>query len=345
MGLQLGLSLGYSGAQLRIPFDLVRKADRMGFEAVWTSEAWGSDAVTPLAWVGALTQRIKLGTAILQMPARSPAATAMTAMTLDALSGGRFLCGLGASGPQVAEGWHGQAYGSILRRTREYVSILRRIFARQEPLEYQGEYYQIPYRGEDATGLGKPLESILHGRPDLPIYLAAIGPRNVELAAEIADGWLPIFFSPRHYDQVFRPHVESGLARRDPRLRPHLEIAPTVIVSVGHDLEACRNRVRPTLALYIGGMGAPGKNFYFNLACRYGYQESAVRIQRSFLSGQKKEAAAAVPDSLIDEVALCGPPDRIRESLEIWLQSPATMINLGFSDAQSVLAIARLVLE
>ncbi len=344
MALKLGINIGYSGSRLQIPFDLIREADRQGVDALWTAEAWGSDAVTPLAWAGALTRQIKLGTAIMQMPARTPANTAMTAMTLDALSGGRFLCGLGASGPQVVEGWHGLRYGSILKRTREYVAILRRIFARQELLEHQGEYYQIPYRGEGSSGLGEPLRSILHARSDLPIYLAAIGPKNVELAAEIADGWLPIFFSPAHYDKVFRPAVEAGSARRDASLKAPLEIAPTAMAAVGDDVDSCRDRIRPTLALYIGGMGAPGRNFYFNLASRYGYQEEATQIQKLFLSGRKKEAAAAVPDSLVDAVALCGPSARIRERLQIWKDSPVTMLNMGFSDPASMLAVASLVM-
>ena len=344
MALKLGINIGYSGARLQIPFDLIQEADRRRVDALWTAEAWGSDAVTPLAWAGALTQQIQLGTAIMQMPARTPANTAMTAMTLDALSGGRFLCGLGASGPQVVEGWHGLRYGSILKRTREYVSILRKIFAREETLEHQGETYQIPYRGQGSSGLGKPLRSILHARPDLPIYLAAIGPKNVDLAAEIADGWLPIFFSPSHYEEVFRPAVDAGLARRSTRLNPSLEIVPTAMAAVGDDVDACRDRVRPTLALYIGGMGAPGRNFYFNLAVRYGYQDEAVQIQELFLAGKKKQAAATVPDSLVDEVALCGPVERIRDGLQIWKQSPVTMLNLGFSDPASMLAVASLVL-
>ncbi len=198
--MRLGLMLGFAGRKIDLPMDLIREAERLGFYAVWTAEAWGSDAITPLAWIGAQTERIHLGTAIMQMPARTPAMTAMTAMTLDQLSGGRFLLGLGLSGPQVVEGWHGQPYSQPLTRTREYISILRQIFARKGRLTHEGKLYQIPYQGADATGLGKPLKTILHGRADLPIYLAAIGPKNVALAAEIADGWLPIFFAPEHYD-------------------------------------------------------------------------------------------------------------------------------------------------
>ena len=210
--MRLGINFGYSGAQLKLPFDLIQEADRQGVYAVWTAEAWGSDAVTPLAWIGAQTEQIRLGTAIMQIPARTPTMTAMTAMTLDQLSDGRFMLGLGVSGPQVVEGWHGVAYGKPLGRTREIVQIVRSVFERAEPLSHTGAHYQIPYQGSGATGLGKPLKSILHGRADIPIYLAAIGPKNVQLAAEIADGWLPILFAPRHYDAVFRPHVDAGFA-------------------------------------------------------------------------------------------------------------------------------------
>src|SRR5262245_29323898 len=211
--MRLGLMLGYSGDRISLPIDLIQAADRMGVHAIWTAEAYGSDCVTPLAWIGALTERIHLGTAIMQMHARTPAMTAMTAMTLDQLSGGRFLLGLGLSGPQVVEGWHGLPYGKPLGRTREYVGIVRTIFRREQPLAHGGAHYQIPYHGPDASGLGKPLKSIIHGRPDLPIYLAAIGPKNVELAAEIADGWLPVFFSPRHYDAVYQPQIAAGFAK------------------------------------------------------------------------------------------------------------------------------------
>ena len=205
--MRLGLNTGYAGATITLPIELIRAADRLGYYAVWTAEAYGSDAVSPLAWIGAQTERIHLGTAILQMAARSPA---MTAMTLDQLSGGRMLLGLGVSGPQVVEGWHGVGYTRPLTRTREYIQIVRRILAREEPLTFEGEFYQLPYRGPGASGLGKPLKSILHGRPDLPIYLAAIGPHNVQLAAELADGWLPIFFAPQFYHETFAEAVAAG---------------------------------------------------------------------------------------------------------------------------------------
>lgn len=303
--MRLGLMLGYSGSTVQLPLEMIQEADRLGYYAVWTAEAYGSDAVTPLAWIGALTQQIRLGTAIMQMPGRTPANTAMTAMTLDQLSGGRMLLGLGLSGPQVVEGWHGLPYSKPLARTREYVEIVRKILARQEPLVHDGQHYQIPYRGDDATGLGKPLKSILHGRPDLPIYLAAIGPQNVALAAEIADGWLPIFFSPGHYASAYQEAVEAGLARAGKSL-DSFDIAPTVAVVIDDDVETAWNSVRPMLALYIGGMGAKGRNFYYDLACRYGFEAAAERIQALYLAGERGQAMMAVPSALIDEVALCG---------------------------------------
>ncbi|MFO7631487.1 MAG: LLM class flavin-dependent oxidoreductase, partial [Caldilinea sp.] len=236
--MRLGLMVGYSGSTISLPMEMIKEADRLGYYAVWTAEAYGSDAVVPLAWIGAHTQRIKLGTAILQMPARTPANTAMTAMTLDQLSGGRMLLGLGLSGPQVVEGWHGVAYGKPLGKTREYVSIVRAIFARESPLVHDGDHYQIPYQGADATGLGKPLKSILHGRRDLPIYLAAIGPKNVELAAEIADGWLPIIFSPAHYARAYQAQVEAGFAKAGNRKSlASFDIAPSVPVVLGDDVD------------------------------------------------------------------------------------------------------------
>ncbi len=331
--MRLGLNIGYSGARIELPLELIQEADRLGYHSVWTAEAYGSDAVTPLAWIGALTQRIKLGSAIMQMPARTPAMTAMTAITLDQLSGGRFLLGLGLSGPQVVEGWHGRAYGKPLALTREYVTILRQIFQRQAPLVHDGEHYQIPYRGEDATGLGLPLKSILHGRADMPIYLAAIGPKNVALSAEIADGWLPMFFSPAHYDAVFAPSVAAGRARRDGNARwADFDIAPTVTVVLEDDLEAAYNQLKPLLALYIGGMGAKGKNFYFDLACRYGFEAAADEIQAHYLAGRRGEAVMAVPDSLVDAVALVGPKARIRDRLARWRESPATTLNITAFD-------------
>ncbi len=332
--MRLGLMTGYSGAHFHLPMDIIQEADRLGYYAVWTSEAYGSDAVTPLAWIGALTQNIRLGTAIMQMPGRTPANTAMTAMTLDQLSGGRMLLGLGLSGPQVVEGWHGEAYGKPLGKTREYVSIIRQIFVREGTLHHDGTHYQIPYQGADATGLGKPLKSILHGRADLPIYLAAIGPKNVALTAEIADGWLPMFFSPNHFEAIYREHLDAGFARAGDG--KSLDIAPTVTVILDNDLEAAWNRLKPMLALYMGGMGAKSKNFYYDLAVRYGFEAAAEAVQEHYLAGNKGEAIMAVPDELVDEVALCGSKARIKDRLQQWRNSPITTLNITAFDIETV---------
>jgi F420-dependent oxidoreductase-like protein len=343
--MRLGLNVGYSGSRLDLPMDMILEADRLGYYAVWTAEAYGSDSVTPLAWIGARTQDIHLGTAVMQMPARTPANTAMTAMTLDQLSGGRMLLGLGLSGPQVVEGWHGVAYGKPLGKTREYVAIVRAILAREEPLVHSGEHYEIPYRGADATGLGKPLKSIIHGRRDLPIYLASIGPKNVTLTAEIADGWLPIFFSPNFYDSAYRDNIEEGFRiAGGGKSYDRFDIAPTVSVVVDDDLETAWNQIKPMLALYIGGMGAKGKNFYYDLACRYGFEAAAETIQNAYLAGDRGTAVAAVPDELVDEVALCGPRDRIRDRLQMWADSPITTLNITAFDVDTIRMMAELVL-
>jgi F420-dependent oxidoreductase-like protein len=338
--MRLGLNLGYWGAGAADRVALAQEAERLGFDSVWTAEAYGSDAVTPLTWVGARTSRIKLGTGIMQMPARTPAMTAMTAATLDLLSGGRVLLGLGLSGPQVVEGWHGQPYGKPLTRTREYVEIVRRIWAREAPLDYQGEEYQIPIAG--GTGLGKPLKLIVHPlRPRIPIYLAAIGPKNIELAGEIADGWLPVFFSPAK-EQAYLQPLQDGLARR--QATEPFDIAPTVTIVLGDDAQACRDFVKPMLALYVGGMGARGRNFYNDLVCRYGYEAAARAIQDLYLDGRKHEAAAAVPDALVDEVALCGPKERIAELLGPWKASRATTLICGTIQPEALRIMAELVL-
>jgi len=343
--MRLGLNIGYSGAKMEIPWDLVVEAENLGIDIVWSAEAYGSDAITPLAWIGAKTTKIKLGTAIMQMPARTPAMTAMTAITLDQLSGGRAVLGLGVSGPQVVEGWHGVAYGKPLQKTREYVDIVKTILNRQERLSFYGKNYQIPYQGEDATGLGKPLKSIIHGRADLPIYLAAIGPKNVSLAAEIADGWLPIFFSPENYTRVFQESVEAGFAKAGSgKSINDFDIAPSVSVVVGDDLEACRNAVKPLLALYIGGMGAKGKNFYYDLACRYGYEEAADKIQEHYLAGDKINAIIAVPDQLVDDVALCGTKERIKDRLSLWKETDIKTLNMMVYDIEGLRTMAELTL-
>jgi F420-dependent oxidoreductase-like protein len=338
--MKLAVHLSYSGAQVAIDMDRVLEAERLGFDSIWTAEAYGSDAVVPASWIAARTSRIHVGTAIMQIPGRTPAMAAMTAMTLDALSGGRFRMGLGVSGPQVVEGWHGQPFGKPIAKTREYVAIVRAVLRREKPVEYRGHYYQVPYGGPDATGLGKPLKSIVHGRADLPIYLAAIGPKNVALAAEIADGWIPIFFSP-HRMKMYREWLDEGFRISGPK--PRFDIMPSAAVVVGADVDACRAVIKPRLALYVGGMGARGQNFYNQLAQRYGYEDAARRIQDLFLSGQKKEAEAAVPDALVDEVALCGPRDRIRERLAAWKEAGVTTLMIG-GDATAMRTVAELAL-
>jgi F420-dependent oxidoreductase-like protein len=336
--------IGYASGKVDLPVELIQEADRLGVYAVWTAEAYGSDAVTPLAWLGALTQQIKLGTAIMQMPGRTPANAAMTAMTLNQLSGGRFLMGLGLSGPQVVEGWHGVSYARPLTRTREYVEIVRTIFRRKERLSYDGKVYQIPYTGPGATGLGKPLKSTLRPEPDIPIYLAAIGPQNVELAAEIADGWLPIFFSPEKYAETYQLHLEAGFAKAGGGKGLHnFDIAPTVSVVIDDSLDVCYNALRPMLALYIGGMGAKGKNFYNDLAARYGYEAEAHEIQELYLSGRQFEAMSKVPAGLIDEVALVGPKARIKERLPLWLNSPITTLNMTVFDVSTLRTMVELL--
>jgi F420-dependent oxidoreductase-like protein len=318
--MRLGITIGMiRDATPQLEMDLVLEAERLGYDAVWCGESYGTDAVTPIAWVLARTTRIKAGTGIMQMPARTPACAAMTAMTLQALSGNRFLCGVGPSGPQVVEGWHGMPYGKPLARTREYIGIIRQILARERPLEHRGEHYTIPYDGPDATGLGKPLRSIVHGDPAATkFYTASIMPKGLSLAGEIADGTLPIFMSPEAADAVAGPVLE-GMAKagRGQDLRG-FDIAPYTKIRLGPDLQACRDSAKPELALYIGGMGARGKNFYNDYARRLGYEEAALRIQDLFLDGQKREAAAAVPDRLVDEIALVGPADRIRDRLQAW---------------------------
>ena len=340
--MKLGLLVGAAGPRLNI--DFILEAEKLGYDSVWTGEAYGSDAVTPLAWIGSRTSKIKLGAAILQMPARTPAMTAMTAMTLDALSGGRFILGVGPSGPQVAEGWHGVAYGKPIPRTREYVSIVRKILEREAPLQHQGEYYQIPYIGPDATGLGKPLKSILHGRPDMKIYMASISPNGIACAGEVADGNLPIWMNPEK-PQLFIPHLERGFAKTNTKKSlADFDLAPFVTCVVGNDLEKCRLPVKENLALYIGGMGARNANFYNDYTKRMGYEEAAKKIQDLYLSGKKAEAVALVPDKLVDEVALVGTRERISDRLQAWKASPATSLLIGTSQPEALRLLAELSL-
>jgi F420-dependent oxidoreductase-like protein len=341
--LKLGYTIGYWGARppANVP-EVLQEAERLGYDSVWTAEAYGSDALTPLAWWGAATDTMKLGTAICQLSARSPAAMAMAALTLDHLSGGRFILGLGASGPQVAEGWYGDDYRRPLARTREYVEIIRRILAREEPVDFAGEHYQMPLRG--GTGLGKPLKSITHPlRADLPIYLASEGPKNVALTAEIADGWIALFYGPR-VDGFYRAALEEGWARDGARRTPdEFEVASIVPVIVHDDVEAAADVYRPMLALYIGGMGARDQNFHNDVFTRMGYEREAKQIQDLYLDGKKAEATAAVPTRLVEDTALVGPPEKIRDDLEMWRESVVTTL-LVSGGPEQLRQIAELVL-
>jgi F420-dependent oxidoreductase-like protein len=340
--MRFGLNAGYSGARMALNMEMIQEADRLGFHSVWTAEAYGSDAVTPATWIAAQTKQIKVGTGIMQMPARTPAMTAMTATTLDQLSGGRFLLGLGVSGPQVVEGWHGVPYGKPLKRTREYIKILRAIWAREKPLEHSGEHYRIPYRGAGASGLGKPLKSILHGR-QIPIYVAATGLQSVEQVAEIADGWLPIFYSPYRAEKVYRPALEAGFKKAgNGKSLAQFDVAAGPTVILGDDVPSLLNFIKPVLALYVGGMGARGKNFYNDLACRYGFEAAAKKIQDLYLDGKKDEAAAAVPDELADEVSLIGPKERIKDRLAAWRESSVTTMICGTMQIEAVRVLAEL---
>jgi F420-dependent oxidoreductase-like protein len=324
--LRLGLNLGYwAGGPPPGAADAVREADRLGFHSMWAAEAYGSDALMPLAWWGASTERIRLGTAIAQISARTPAATAMAAMTLDHLSGGRFILGLGVSGPQVVEGWYGQPFARPLARMREYIEILRAIWARQGPVVHEGRHYPLPL--PDGTGLGKPLKSSLRPlREDLPIYLAAEGPKNIALGAEVCDGWLALFYSPRHED-FYREALTEGFARPGARRTAEtFDVAATVPFIVTDDIDGAMDAVRPMYALYFGGMGTRDTNFHANVAIRMGYADAVRKIQDLYLAGHKDQAAAAVPRGLIEQMTLIGPPDKLRHDLEAWRESLVTTL-------------------
>ena len=343
--MRLGMLLKYAGAKGGPDMDKVLEAERLGFDSVWAGESWGVDTVTPLTWVLARTTKLKAGAGIMQMSARTPACAAMTMMTLNAMSGGRFLMGIGPSGPQVIEGWHGEAFGKPLLRTREYISILRKILAREEPLQHEGEHYQIPYKGPAATGLGKPLKSVLHGNPADTIYTASFSPAGLRTAGEVADGTLPIYMSPEQTGLI-TAHVEEGLAKVPGKSLADFEIAPHVRVAMGDDLQACRDKLKPELSLYIGGMGARAKNFYNDYAKRLGYADAAVKIQDEFLAGRREAAAAAVPDALVDELCLVGPPDRIKDRLQAWKDASnkgavGTLLLGGANDIDSMRVIAQ----
>ena len=346
--IKLGYGAGYwsagppPGAQ-----EAILEAERLGFDSMWTAEAYGSDAFTPLAWWGARTERLRLGTGIVQLSARTPTATAMAALTLDHLSGGRVLLGLGVSGPQVVEGWYGQPYPRPLARTREYFEVLRQTIAR-ERVEHDGAQIQIPYvdkYGMKSTGLGKALRSTLHPvRDQIPLLLAAEGPKNIALSAEIADGWLPFFYSPWDADFAHTA-LEEGFARRAPERLPRdqFEIACPVQVIVSDDLEAAADWIRPFIALYVGGMGAKGANFHFDAVARLGYEEVCAKIQDLYLEGRKDEATAAVPLDLVEKIALIGPKEKIRDDLAAWNESVVTTLMVG-GDADTLRMMAELVL-
>jgi F420-dependent oxidoreductase-like protein len=328
--MRLGFYMGYAqpGTTPHDLLALAREAETLGYDSAWAAEAWGVDAITPLAWLGAQTTTLKLGTAIMQLPGRSPANAAMTAATLDMLSGGRFLMGLGTSGPQVVEGWHGEEWGKPLGKTREYVEIVRAVL-RRERLEHHGEHYDIPLQG--GTGLGKPLKLMARPlRADIPIYIAAVGPKAVEQALEIADGWLPIFWSPEQARAVFPVD----------RARDGFDVAPCAPAIVTDDVEAGRNVLKEYYSFYVGGMGARGKNFYNDLFARYGYEAEAREIQDLFLGGNQREAAAKVPDTFVDEVALVGSVERIRDRLAAWRASGATTLLVSTRDAATLRGVA-----
>ena len=335
--LKLGLQLGYWGSQA--PTDLqavVEEAERLGFDSIWTAEAWGSDAFTPLAWIAAHTSKIKLGTAVVQLSARTPTATAMASLTLDHLSGGRMILGLGVSGPQVVEGWYGQPFSKPLARTREYIDIIRQVLRRDGPVASPGPHYPLPYTGEGSWGLGKPLRSITHPlRNEIPIFMGAEGPKNVALAAEIADGWLPLYYSP------YRQGVYAdSLAKA----RPGFEIAQFVMVNIVDDIQAALLPVKAMLSFYVGGMGAKKKNFHMELMGRMGFESEARKIQDLFFEGRREEAIAVVPDEFADEISLVGSVDRIRDRLEAWRETPVSTLLLATRDLDTMRTVAELVL-
>jgi F420-dependent oxidoreductase-like protein len=341
--LKLGLNTGYwAGGPPPGAAEAIAEAERLGVDSIWTAEAYGSDCLTPLAWWGASTQRLKLGTAIVQMSARQPAATAMAAMTMDHLSNGRFILGLGVSGPQVVEGWYGMPFAKPLARTREYIGILRDIWAREGPVTADGEHYKLPL--PEGTGLAKPLKSSIHPlRSDIPVYLGAEGPKNVALCAELCDGWLAMLFSPTHQD-ANRAALLEGFSRPGARRKPEeFEVAATVPFIISDDVDGSIDALRPFYALYFGGMGAKGTNFHANVAIRMGYEKEIEEIQELYLSGRKDEAGGKIPRELIEELSLVGPREKIREDLEKWRESIVTTM-LVSADAATLPTIAELVL-
>jgi F420-dependent oxidoreductase-like protein len=336
--MKLGLGIDWAGARLALPVERVQLAERLGFDSLWTAEAYGSDAFTPLAFLAAHTRRIRLGTAVAQLAARTPAATAMAAQTIDALSGGRMVLGLGVSGPQIVEGWYGQPWGRPAARVRDTVAILRRIFARKEPVQHAGREISLPYTGPGALGLGKPLRSILHTNPALPIWLGTGSRTMVTLTAEIADGWLPFGFAPGML-AVYRPWLEEGFRRAGGgKSLAGFEIQAGCHVMVTDDVKEGLARLKPMTALYVGGMGHRDVNFHKDMMARRGHPEAAARIQELFLAGRREEAVAAVPDEYLDEGGLVGPVPRIRERFRRWLDSGATGLTI-WTDRDDVLEL------
>jgi len=335
--MKLGLQLGYWSASPPPNFiGLAQEAERLGYDSVWTAEAYGSDALTPLAWIGAQTSKIRLGTGVCQLSARAPTAMAMAAMTIDHLSQGRFILGLGVSGPQVVEGWYGAPFSKPLARTREYIDIIRQVLKREQPVANTGEHYPLPYDGEGSWGLGKPLKSILHPyREKLPIFLGAEGPKNVAMTAEIADGWLPLYYSPFR-QEVYKPSLSNA--------KPDFEICQGVVVNITDDRERGLQPVKNMLALYVGGMGAKDRNFHKELISRMGFEGEAQKIQDLFMAGKKQEAAAAVPDKLADEIALIGSKDYIRDRLSAWRETPVTSLLVSGRSSAELHTLAELVL-
>ena len=341
--MKLGLMLGYSGAEIKLPVELVQRAEGLGFDSVWTAEAYGSDATSPLAYLAAVTKRIRLGTSIMQLAGRTPAMAAMQAATIDALAGGgRFVAGLGVSGPQIVEGWYGQPWGRPYWRIRDYVSIMRKVFLREEPVVHDGKEISLPYRGEGAMGIGKPLKSILHMNPKIPIWLGTGSESNVRLTAEIADGWFPLAFVPGMMD-TYRPWLEQGFQRAGGgKSFADFEIQPGVTVIVTDDIEQAFDRMKAGIALYVGGMGHRDKNFHNDMMVRRGYPEAAEKIQELYLVGRKREAIEAVPNEYCDEGSLVGPPQRIRERYKDWEGSGATGLTLSCRQAEGLELMAEL---
>ena len=344
--MKLGLSLGYSGRRLEMPVERVQMAERLGYDSVWTAEAYGSDAITPLAYLAAVTERIRLGTGIAQLAARTPANAAMSAATVDAMAGDdRFILGIGVSGPQIVEGWYGQPWGKPYYRVRDYVEIIRKIWQRQEPVTHDGRELQLPFTGEGAMGIGKPLKSILHMNPHIPIWLATGTEAMVKLTGEIADGWLPLGFVPGMME-TFRPWLEEGVRRAGGnKTVEDIEIMPGIPVIVTDDVKAGIDSLKPVRALYIGGMGHRDKNFHKDAATRRGFGDACERIQELYLAKKRDEAIAAVPDELIDEEALVGPRERITERFRAWADSGATGLKVATDQPDAIELMAGLARE